>query len=105
VPPANRFALEVILGKCDALRHTPAGIPAIECTLDHRSTQREAGGERKVECEMHAVAFGEVAKALGKLDIGSALRCEGFIARRYRTGTSVALHVTRFEPIEMTKGN
>jgi len=102
---ANRFALDAILGKCDALRHTPAGIPAIECALDHRSTQREAGGERRVECEMHAVAFGEVAKALGKLDIGSALRCEGFIARRYRTGTSVTLHVTRFEPIEMTKGN
>ena len=103
--PANRFALDAILGKCDALRHTPAGIPAIECTLDHRSTQREAGGERRVECQMHAVAFGEVAQALGKLDIGSALHCEGFIARRYRTGTSVALHVTRFERIELTKGN
>jgi primosomal replication protein N len=29
--------------------------------------------------------------------VGSALRCEGFIARRYRTGSSIALHVTRFE--------
>ena len=34
------------------------------------------------------------------------MRCEGFIARRYRTGASVALHVTRFEQNEvMTKGN
>jgi primosomal replication protein N len=105
VPPANRFALDAILGKCDALRHTPAGIPAIECTLDHRSTQREAGGERKVECEMHAVAFGDVALALARCAVGSALRCDGFIARRYRTGTSVTLHLTRFESIEMTKGN
>ncbi len=100
MPAANRFALDAILGKRDALRHTPAGIPAIECTLDHRSTQREADAERRVECEMHAVAFGDVARALGKMNIGSALHCEGFIARRYRTGTSVTLHVTRFEPIE-----
>ena len=105
MPVGNRFALDANLAKCDALRHTPAGIPAIECTLDHRSMQREAGGERRVECEMHAVAFGEVALALGKLNVGAALRCEGFVARRYRTGSSVTLHVTRFEQIEMTKGN
>ena len=54
---------------------------------------------------MHAVAFGDVAVALARCAIGSALRCDGFIARRYRTGTSVTLHVTRFESIEMTKGN
>jgi primosomal replication protein N len=105
VPAANRLALDASLAKRDELRHTPAGIPAIECTLDHRSTQGEAGGERKVECEVHAVAFGEVALALRDLHIGSTLRCEGFIARRYRTGTSVALHLTRFTQIEVTKGN
>src|SRR5207249_821497 len=27
---------------------------------------------------------------------GSAIRCEGFLARRYRTGNAVALHITRF---------
>ena len=100
----NRFALDASLAQRDELRHTPAGIPAIECTLDHRSMQREAGGERRVECEMHAVAFGEVALALRGLALGAPLRCEGFIARRYRTGTSVALHLTRFTKIEMTKG-
>jgi primosomal replication protein N len=105
VPATNRFALDAILDRRDPLRHTPSGIPAIECTLAHRSMQCEADGERRVECELHALAFAEVALALCKLDIGTALRCEGFIARRYRTGTSVALHVTRFEPIETTKGN
>ena len=101
----NRFTFDATLASRDALRHTPAGIPTVECALDHRSLQREAGGERKVECEMHAVAFGDVALALDRCAVGSALRCDGFIARRYRTGTSVTLHVTRFEPIEMTKGN
>jgi primosomal replication protein N len=101
----NRFTLDATLARRDALRHTPAGIPAVECALDHRSLQHEAGGERRVECEMHAVAFGDVALALARCAVGSALRCDGFIARRYRTGTSVTLHLTRFESIEMTKGN
>jgi primosomal replication protein N len=105
VPGINRFAFDAILAGCTGVRHTPAGIPAIECTLDHRSQQDEAGIARRVECEMHALAFGEVALALGRCAIGSALRCEGFIARRYRTGTSLTLHVTRFGQIDMTKGN
>ena len=105
MPAINRFTFDATLAAREALRHTPAGIPAIECTLEHRSQQDEAGVERRVECEMHAVAFGEVARALGRCAIGSALRLQGFIARRYRTGTSVTLHVTRFEQIETTKGN
>ncbi|MEP6678652.1 MAG: primosomal replication protein N [Betaproteobacteria bacterium] len=78
------------------LRHTPAGIPALECTLLHRSTQAEAGGERMVECELHAVAFGEVARELSRVAAGSEVRCDGFLARRYRTGAAVAFHITGF---------
>ena len=105
MPGINRFTFDAILAATDAVRHTPAGIPAVECKLEHRSQQDEAGGRRNVECEMRAVAFGDVALALGRCTIGSPLRCEGFIARRYRTGTSLTLHVTRFEQIDMTKGN
>ena len=65
--------------------------------LAHHSMQQEAGGERRVECELHAVAFGDIAVALARLDVGSSVHCEGFIARRYRTGSSNALHLTRFE--------
>lgn len=100
MPGINRLALDATVGDRGTLRHTPAGIPAVELTLLHRSTQAEAGGKREVECEMHAVAFGEVATALSGMAPGAVLRCEGFIARRYRTGASVALHVTRFESTE-----
>jgi len=59
--------------------------------------QDEAGGQRRVECELHAVAFAEVAMKLSRMPVGSELRCEGFLARRYRTGITVALHITHIE--------
>ena len=96
MPGINRFALDAILTERGDLRHTPAGIAAIDCQLVHRSVQAEAGGERRVECEVHAVAFGEIAAALARIAPGSSLHCEGFMARRYRTGTSIALHLTGF---------
>ena len=99
MPAVNRFAFDASLAQRSELRYTPAGIPALECLLAHRSVQKEAGGERKVECELTAVAFGEIARELSALAVGTPLRCEGFIARRYRTGTSVALHLTRFTHI------
>jgi hypothetical protein len=48
------------------------------------------------------VAFADVARSLDAMAIGRTLRCEGFVARRYRTGTSLALHITRFDEL---KGN
>ena len=100
----NRLTLAATLIAREDLRYTPAGIPALEMTLKHASIQPEAEGERKVDCEIAAVAFADVALALAKVDVGAGLRCQGFIARRYRTGTSLALHLSRFELTEVTKG-
>jgi primosomal replication protein N len=97
VPDANRLVLDALLAERGDLRHTPAGIPALECVLRHQSVQPEAGGERKVDCELNAIAFGEPAKSLAQVPVGTALRCKGFLARRYRTGITVALHVNEFE--------
>jgi primosomal replication protein N len=97
VSGANRLTLDAMLAERGDLRYTPAGIPAVECVLRHASVQPEAGGERKVDCELAAVAFGEPAIALARVPTGAALRCKGFLARRYRTGISVALHVNEFE--------
>jgi primosomal replication protein N len=94
VPGTNRLTLDALLTERGDLRYTPAGIPAIECSLNHQSVQAEAGGERKVECELSAVAFGGVARKLATLPVGSPLCCEGFLARRYRTGITMALHIT-----------
>ncbi len=94
MPGANRLTLDARLTQRGDLRYTPAGIPAIDCTLVHESVQAEAGGQRKVECEVFAVAFADVARKLARMPVGGELRCEGFLARRYRTGVTVALHIT-----------
>ena len=104
MPASNRLTLDATLAERADLRYTPAGIPALELTLKHASVQPEAGGERKVECELAGIAFAEIAQALAKVGSGAALRCEGFLARRYRIGTSVALHITHFELSESKKG-
>jgi primosomal replication protein N len=94
VPGINRITLDASLTQRGDLRYTPAGIPAIDCTLNHQSVQAEAGGERKVDCELFAVAFADVARKLSAIPVGGEIRCEGFLARRYRTGITVALHIT-----------
>jgi primosomal replication protein N len=50
-----------------------------------------------VELEIAAVTFGRTAESLAKIEPGTALRCEGFLARRYRTGTTLALHIESYE--------
>ena len=92
--------LDATLSERGDLRYTPAGIPALDCVLKHASVQTEAGSDRKVDCELAAVAFGDSAKALAKLPMGTTVRCQGFLARRYRTGITIALHVNEFETLD-----
>lgn len=102
VSAANRLMLDATLASRDDLRYTPSGLAALDLTLRHTSVQSEAGTERRVQCELAAVAFGAEALALAKVPTGSMLRCEGFLARRWRTGITIALHVQRFD---IMKGN
>ena len=59
--------LDATLAERGDLRYTPAGVPALDCVLMHASVQAEAGGDRRVDCELAAVAFGEPATALAKV--------------------------------------
>ena len=81
----------------DALRHTPAGLPVMKFRLQHDSVQTEAGGERKVSCEIEAVAFEREATLLAAAKLGSELTVTGFLAARSRTSKSVVLHATQVE--------
>ena len=96
----NSVTLDARLAARGDLRFTPAGVPAVDFSLAHESTQVEAGVERRVACDLAAVALGAVAREIAVVAIGAQIRCNGFLSRRYRTGTSVALHVNEFELLE-----
>ena len=96
----NDVTLDARLAARGDLRFTPAGVPALDFSLAHESTQIEGNAERRVACELAGLAIGPVARELASVELGAQLRCRGFLARRYRTGTSVALHVNAFELME-----
>ena len=91
------MTIDARLKSRDALRFTPAGIPALDFELAHESVQVEDGDKRRVACEIAGIAMGPVARKLAEVAPGAQLRCRGFLARRYRTGITVALHVNEFE--------
>ena len=96
----NDVTLDARLAARGDLRFTPAGLPALDFSLAHESMQVEASAERRVACDIAGVAIGPLARDLAAVAVGAQLRCHGFLARRYRTGTSVALHVNAFELME-----
>ena len=91
----NQLALTARISEASALRHTPAGIPAIDLLLEHESQQTEAGQQRQVEMVVKAVAFGAVAEALKSQAMGSEWRFSGFLAAA-RGGKHPVLHIQSF---------
>ncbi len=95
--PANRIELDATLTEKSALRYTPAGVAVQEGMLSHQSMQAEDGAMRQVNFEIFTVAFGQEALALNRMSIGSPLHCTGFLCRRWRSGITLALHLTQIE--------
>jgi primosomal replication protein N len=85
-----------LLGR-EELRHTPAGMPALNFRIGHASEQFEAGLARNVRLEIDAVALGEVAEQLSRAPLQDEYGFEGFLALRGKLGRLPVLHVTRFE--------
>ncbi|MCC6473374.1 MAG: primosomal replication protein N [Burkholderiales bacterium] len=83
-----------VLIERDALRYTPAGVPLVKFRVAHDSTQVEAGIERRVDCEVEALAFGTEARLLSGAALGAEVRISGFLDRRSRRGRQTVLHAT-----------
>jgi primosomal replication protein N len=79
------------------LRHTPAGLPALEFRIGHASEQVEAGKQRSVNMEMEGVALGQMAEQLNDAPIGGEYRFEGFLALRSRLSRQPVLHLNKFD--------
>ena len=92
----NRIDLTGSISELQALRYTPAGLPALDVRLEHESTQVEAGMSRQVKASVKAVALGAVAERLQRQPLGSVWRFSGFLATP-RNGKSVVLHIQEFQ--------
>ena len=96
----NRLELSGRLLELGKLRHTPAGVAALEFKLAHESEQEEAGGRRKVQAEIAAVAFESQARLIAARPLGSAVRVQGFLSAKSRRTKRLVLHVTDIEFVE-----
>jgi primosomal replication protein N len=94
---ANAVTLSGDITAIEALRHTPGGLPLVNVRLLHRSMQIEAGIERQTECEVGAVAIGEIASAVALFKTGDRVTVNGFLAAKRRMGaqlgTQLVLHI------------
>ena len=82
-----------------ALRYTPAGIAVTEFKISHVSHQIEAGKPRQIECEIAAVALGQMAETVSGIRTGSAVKLAGFLARKSRMSMQLVLHVSNIDSI------
>ena len=83
--------LSGIVTSLEPIRYTPAGIPLLFFLLQHVSEQTEAGLKRKVECEVNAVALGDLANS--HIQLGSSVKVKGFLAKRSAKSTQLVLHI------------
>ena len=95
----NEVVIDGRLLKRGTLRHTPAGIPAINLVIGHQSIQIEAGGRREARCEVEAVAIGDLAVKLSTQKLNQPLRISGFLTRLSVKDSQLVLHVVSVEPI------
>ena len=96
----NRLELSGRLLELGQLRHTPAGVAALEFKLAHESEQDEAGGRRQVQAEIGAIAFESQARLLAERPLGSAVRVQGFLSAKSKRAKRLVLHVTHIEFVE-----
>jgi primosomal replication protein N len=92
----NQTVLTARIAEASALRHTPAGLTALDRRLVHESETLEAGQKRQVKVELKAVAFGTDAETLARQAIGSGFRFTGFLAAA-RGGRHPVLHIQSFQ--------
>ena len=91
----NLCVLTACIAELEALRYTPAGLPALNLKLEHESEVQEAGQARQVKVNVKSLAFAAVAERLVNQALGSKWRFRGFLASQ-RNGKGVVFHIQEF---------
>jgi primosomal replication protein N len=99
-PGMNRLVLQATLVQRQAMRYTPAGLPALDLSLAHSSTVSEDGQPRQVSFEMRAVAIGAVTRMLSSLPLGSTGTFAGFLTSQ-RNGRGLLFHITEVDAVAL----
>jgi primosomal replication protein N len=94
----NRWVLTATLAQRAAVRYTPAGLPALDLSLQHESQVSEDGTTRKVSMEIKAVAIGAITQPLLAQALGAASVYVGFVAAS-RNKRGLLFHITSVEPL------
>jgi primosomal replication protein N len=94
----NHVVLNACVVEASALRYTPAGLPAIDLSLEHESEIQEAGQKRQVKATVKTVALGSLAERLAQLPLGSLWQFSGFLASP-RHSKNVVFHIQDFQQI------
>jgi primosomal replication protein N len=89
----NRLVLSGRLIERGILRHTPAGLPALEYKLEHQSELSEDNQVRKVSLQIRAIAIGAITPGLAALALGDSSTFAGFLSGT-RNGRGLLFHVT-----------
>jgi primosomal replication protein N len=91
----NQVLLTGILVEREAMRYTPAGLPALGFRLEHSSVVHDVHAQRKVDMSVKSMAFGAVAERLAVQPLGSSWRFSGFLANG-RQSKSLVFQVQEF---------
>ena len=80
------------------MRYTPAGLPALNFSLESDTEIQEMGTKRQVKVSLKALAIGHLAESIGKQTLGSVWKFTGFLGAA-RLGKNVVFHIQEFVSI------
>jgi primosomal replication protein N len=91
----NQLVLTACLVEVSPLRYTPAGLPALNFSLESDTEVQEMGAKRQVKVSLNALAIGHLAESIGKQTLGSVWKFTGFLGAA-RQGKNVVFHIQEF---------
>ena len=102
----NRLCVDGWVFEAPERRYNPAGKPIARFMLEHGSEQEEGGHPREIRFRIQVFAAGEALQPeVDRLQVGQAVRVEGFVARSgYRQGDArLVLRAHAITPIVLER--